>query len=92
MISLPIKTTLYLAWPTHMAISDIEEIHMAIFHINYFKYFYKENIMPFNKIPLNTTICCSVTKKTRGILFVVCTSPLLDIHRLKYDYDIFIEA
>jgi hypothetical protein len=28
-------------------------------------------------------------QKTRGIFFVVCTSPLLDIHRLKYDFDTF---
>jgi hypothetical protein len=31
-------------------------------------------------------------QKTRGIFFAVCTSPLLNIHGLKYNFDIFIEA
>ncbi len=31
-------------------------------------------------------------RKARGIFFVVCTSPLLEIHGLKYDFDTFIEA
>jgi hypothetical protein len=30
--------------------------------------------------------------KTGGIFFVMCTSSLLEFHRLKYDYDIFIET
>jgi hypothetical protein len=30
-----------------------------------------------------------VLPKTRGILSTMCTSPLLDINKLKYDYDTF---
>jgi len=37
-------------------------------------------------------IASVVIKKTRGILSVMCTFPLPDIHGLKYDSNTFTEA